>query len=539
MKEKIDVADLTIGMFVADLDRPWLDTPFMLQGFVIESPAEIDQLKQLCKFVWVEHEKSTGDAYQPPPKEQQSQPQRTAPPSPGAQYAEEQNAAGAGLAETIKLIFNAAFGRGTPAHMGKGRAPARDAPDRVRAVDPGGTGQPVGRTSSAITEAELRYLVAETAQAADRGLLVYERYPKRERLLDTIRSWFRRGARLVERRSDEQAARPEEPAPAYPNLTTFEEELPKAQAVHRETAQVFEQAFADIRNNKAPEVQKVQEAVSWMVESVTRNPDGLMWLVRLREWDVTAYDHGLNVSIYLMSFGRHLGLPQGLLQILGAAGMMQDVGKVRLPLELLEKRTPLTAAEHGTLKSHVTHSVEILQTSQGTSQMLIDIVAQHHERLDGSGYPKGLKGEQISMLGAMAGIVDTYAAMTSARPYRKPVTPQHALQQLYAWRGKIFSAELVEKFIQCIGIFPVGGLVELNTEEVAVVVAHNRAKRLKPRIMLILDRDKQPYRKPMMLDLSLDPPTAGGEPYAIARGLQGGAYDVDLHESLSAAEMRS
>jgi HD-GYP domain-containing protein (c-di-GMP phosphodiesterase class II) len=217
---------------------------------------------------------------------------------------------------------------------------------------------------------------------------------------------------------------------------------------------------------------------------------------------------------------------------------MHDVGNLRLPSALLHKRTPLTAAEHDILKSHVMHSVEILQASHNASPVLVETVAQHHERFDGSGYPKGIKGDEISMLGAMAGIVDTYAAMTNARPYREPALPQEVLQQLYGWRGTLFNPELVEKFIQCIGIFPVGSLVELNTREVAIVMAHNQVRRLKPRLMLILDHDQQPYSTPIVLDLINDPPTPGGEPYRIVRGLQAGADSIELYEKVSAAEAR-
>jgi len=275
-----------------------------------------------------------------------------------------------------------------------------------------------------------------------------------------------------------------------------------------------------------------------MVESVVRNANGFMWLARLKVRDATAYDHGLNVAVFLLSFGRHLGLPKGLLEILGTAGLMQDVGKLRLPTGLLEKHTPLTAGERDLLKTHVMHSVEILETSHNVSPVLVETVAQHHERYDGSGYPKGIKGDEISMLGAMAGIVDTYAAMTNARPYRDPALPQEVLQQLYGWRGTLFNPELVEKFIQCIGIFPVGSMVELNTREVAVVMAHSQIRRLKPRLMLILDDNHQPYSTPIMLDLINNPSTPGGEPYRIVRGLQVGAESIELYEKAAAAEAR-
>jgi HD-GYP domain-containing protein (c-di-GMP phosphodiesterase class II) len=326
------------------------------------------------------------------------------------------------------------------------------------------------------------------------------------------------------------------PAPVYPELASFDEELPKAREVHTQTRLVVDQIIADIQSSKVIPVRKVQEAVLSMIESVVRNPNSLLWLARLKERDPRAYDHGLNVAVFLLCFGRHLGLPKGLLVILGTAGLMQDVGKLRLPRPLLEKRTPLTPAERETLKAHVKHSIDILESSHNASSVLIEIVAQHHERFDGSGYPNGLKGDEITMLGAMSGIVDTYAAMTSSRPYREPAMPQHALRQLYAWRGTLFNPGLVEKFIQCVGIFPVGSLVELNTGEVAIVMAHSQVRRLKPRLMLILDHTRQPYSAPIVMDLLNDPPTPSGEPYRIVRGLQPDVQSSALYDQLSAVE---
>ena len=134
----------------------------------------------------------------------------------------------------------------------------------------------------------------------------------------------------------------------------------------------------------------------------------------------------------------------------------------------------------------------------------------------------------------MAGLVDTYAALISARAYAQPISVQQALHQLYTSRGQAFRGDLVEQFIQCVGVFPVGSLVELNTGEVAVVVSQNRSRRLKPRVMLVLDKDRQSYPSPIMLDLILDPPSPNGEPYRIVRGLQAGIYEHDPEKTLAA-----
>jgi HD-GYP domain-containing protein (c-di-GMP phosphodiesterase class II) len=540
MKEKTDAADLSIGMFVAELDRPWLETPFPLQGFLIESQQEIDELRQCCKFVYVEPERSSGSAYRPPQKESvEPQGKRAAAPKDVPATEPERDASG-GFWDTIKRILQAAFGSGAPAGPGGARKSAHPATGQAQAIGSGEAVPPVRRRSSSISAVELDYLVPETRAETGRAALIYvgDSGSKRAGLLATIKSWFGSGARIDERRREEGAVESDDLPPVYPDLGTFEEELPKAREAHEETRRVVDQVISDVRANKPIEVRKVQDAVLSMVESVVRNANGFMWLARLKVRDASAYDHGLNVAVFLLSFGRHLGLPKGLLEILGTAGLMQDLGKLRLPSALLEKRTPLTAAERDILNTHVTHSVEILQASQNVSPVLIEIVAQHHERFDGSGYPKGIRGDEISMLGAMAGIVDTYAAMTNARPYREPALPQEVLQQLYGWRGTSFNPELVEKFIQCIGIFPVGSLVELNTREVAIVMAHSQVRRLKPRLMLILDHNQQPYSTPIVLELINNPLTPSGEPYRIVRGLQAGADSIELYEKTVAAEAR-
>ena len=314
--------------------------------------------------------------------------------------------------------------------------------------------------------------------------------------------------------------------PVYEDKTSLEEELPAAREVHNRAERMVQTVLTDIRANKVPEMGRVQEAVGYMVESVVRNPDALMWLSRLKSEDAYTYEHGLNCSIYMMAFGRHMGLGSDSLQVLGTSGLMQDVGKIRLPHELIERQGELDWDEFERIKSHVNHSLDILNESSSTSPLVLDVVNQHHERLDGSGYPQGLAGEHIWQLGGMAGIVDVYTALTTLRPYSGPISSQEALRKLYDWRATYFDDNLIEQFIQCVGIYPVGSLVQLNTGEIAVVVSQNRQRRLKPRVMLILDEAKQSYGRPRMIDLMLDPLTQTGNMYIITQALSADAYDM-------------
>lgn len=539
MNEKIEISEITLGMFVSELDRPWIDTPFQLQGFIIDSQEQVELLQQHCKFVYIDRQRSVGAAYRAREEETAGQQLGRVPRSPmalQASVASTEEPKFTGLLASLKAIWAAAFGAGSSASDTHGSG-SRGQHLGARGVASGiymEYVRPDIRKRPGITEAEEAHLM---------GGLSSQRSGIQLESGSGFIAWLARlfgfpsrkmyGATALEAVSLDSEDKP----PVYADQTTFEKELTKAAEARKRSEEAISTIVRDIRENKPLPLETAEEAVAWMVESIVRNPDSLSWLVRLKSHNHYTYDHALNVSVYLLNFGRHLGLPKIILQMLGTAGLLQDLGKVKVPTELLEKRTALTPEECEVLKAHVSHSIEILCNSRNVSPMLLEIVAQHHERHDGSGYPYGLKGDQISMFGAMAGIVDAFVAMTSARPYGDPIPAQDAMQQLFGWRDKAFSTEVVHEFIKCIGVFPVGTLVELNTGEAAVVVAHDRMHRRFPRIMLILDSMKKPYAKPMMLDLMLRPPTPRGEPYRIVRGLHADVAGVDLSALSFAQDM--
>lgn len=544
MREQVPVEKLAIGMFVAELDRPWLGTPFLIQGFVIESRAQIEQFQACCKHVFVERSLSLGDQHIPDPIGPKAPPAR-ARAAPQAQIYKDGKsqsaAAGEGLIGSIGKIFRSAFS-----------PPDKAAPPEALHAAPAGERTPriiVYQDAKGVTR---RKPAPEASATRERGMSAEERgylehaidpdatvriYSEKE--LGTSRRMFKTLTRMF-RGSDEDkkltaSSRPVIEEPVYVDQTTVEDELPLAQEAHDKVESAVQSVIEDLNKSKSLELDKVNDAVGWMVESVVRNPDGMVWLTRLKSVDAYTYDHGLNTAIYLIAFGRHLGLPEAQLQMIGTVGLMQDVGKIKLPRALLEKRSKLSAAELKVFQSHVGHSIEVMRTSKDASESLIQAISQHHERYDGSGYPHGVTGDNITLAGGMAGLADTYSAMISARPYAQAVSVQQALHSLYTSRDKAFKADLIEQFIQCVGVFPVGSLVELNSGEVAVVVSQNRARRLKPRVMLVLDVNRQPFAKPVMLDLIYDPALPGrDEAYRIVRGLQAGMYDHDPQKTLSA-----
>jgi HD-GYP domain-containing protein (c-di-GMP phosphodiesterase class II) len=322
----------------------------------------------------------------------------------------------------------------------------------------------------------------------------------------------------------------EGPAEVYPALASVEEELLTIAPVFQEASVTVEKLLHDVQCGATPDLRHVTTTVGDLVQSVVRNPDALIWLTRLKRTDQYAFDHALDVSVHLMVFGRFLGLPEPTLEMLGTVGLMQDVGILNLPPALLHKQGPLTSAEMKVFTTHVQHSVQIVRERCNMDQEVIEIVSRHHERVDGNGYPLGLKGEEIGLYGEMAGLVDSYCAMLSQRPYRSALSAQRALEKINLLRNKKFSDAVVDQFIQCLGLYPVGTLVELESGEVAVVIAQNHIRRLKPKVMIILGPDKKPMKYPSTFDLLFDPPSPTGEPHAIRQSLPSDAYGIDPKE---------
>ena len=281
-----------------------------------------------------------------------------------------------------------------------------------------------------------------------------------------------------------------------------------------------------VRIGRNLDAERVRGAVKSLTESVLRNPNAMLLFSQLREKGEYTASHSLDVSIYMTAFGRFRQLEQQQVELLGYVGLLQDIGKVRLPKALLEKRGRLTPEEFEQAKLHVSYSVEILRATAGIPIELPRLAVLHHERYDGSGYPNRLQGAHIGMIGGIAAIVDTYDAMTVQRPYADAVAPSAAISNLYKWRGVFFDAGLVEQFIRFIGIFPVGSLVELNSGEVGVVISQNPEERLKPRVMLIRDAKGVELRPQKLLDLSRSPKATVGEPYRILRTLEQGRFTV-------------
>jgi HD-GYP domain-containing protein (c-di-GMP phosphodiesterase class II) len=316
----------------------------------------------------------------------------------------------------------------------------------------------------------------------------------------------------------------------YEEVAPVDVELPRARAAHGKTEVVLKDMLDSVKAGKAIDAPRVREAVTSMTDSVVRNPDAMLLLAKMKEKGERNLDRAVGVSIYMITFGRFLQLPREQLDLLGMLGLLQDVGKMRVPAELLEKTESLSDAELTTCKKHVDHSVAILKETTGIPVNLPALASLHHERYDGSGYPRGLKGPEIGLFGTIAGLVDCFDALTHPRPYGEALAPSNALSMLYNWRDSRFDGPLVEQFIQCIGIFPVGAIVELNSGEMGIVIAQNLARRLQPRVMVVLDAKGNPKKPQIILDLARDPKMDADTPYRIKRTLEKGSVPIDASE---------
>jgi HD-GYP domain-containing protein (c-di-GMP phosphodiesterase class II) len=316
----------------------------------------------------------------------------------------------------------------------------------------------------------------------------------------------------------------------YEEQASVDAELPRARAAQAKTETAVKDLLDAVRAGKAIDGPRVREAVTSMTDSVVRNPDAMLLLSKMKEKGERNLDRAVGVSIYMITFGRFLQLPREQLDLLGMLGLLQDVGKMRLPSDLLEKTASLTKDEVESCRGHVLLSVAILKHTTGIPPELPALAALHHERYDGSGYPNRLKGPEIGLFGTIAGLVDCFDALTHPRPYGDALAPSNALSMIYNWRDTQFDGPLVEQFIQCIGIFPVGAIVELNSGEMGIVIAQNLARRLQPRVMVVLDNKGNQKRPPLVLDLAKDPRVNTETPYRIKRTLEKGSVPIDPSE---------
>ncbi len=323
----------------------------------------------------------------------------------------------------------------------------------------------------------------------------------------------------------EQVERRKKPRPEKPaDSVTLEEEFPRARQTYLKALEVTRDFIADARAGKTIAVEKVTESLHNMIDSVFRNRDALLAILKLRNYDEYTFTHSLNVSTLSVCIGRQLNYSRDQLMVLGMGGVFHDVGKTGIPSKIINKPGPLTEDEYDVIKAHPAIGARILEPYKTISPEMLQLVRHHHERMDGSGYPDGRPLSQLDEEVSIIAMVDVYDALSSDRVYRSGRLPHEALKIVFSLRGKHFPAPWVDRFIQCLGIYPPGTTVKVDTGEVGVVTAVNHGQLLRPRVCIVRDVDGSPLQRNRHIDLNsqdfikreivqvIDPQTIGLDP---------------------------
>jgi HD-GYP domain-containing protein (c-di-GMP phosphodiesterase class II) len=420
----MDTAKLSVGMYVGMLDRPWLDTPFIFQGFEIKDRFEIEQLQEYCHQVYVEIER------------------------------------------------------------GK------------------------------LSERTIRALAA----AAPATRIIGERDELAEGKSGLIHRWVLRTglANILARRRKNRHGE-------YGISSTVRKEAPHAARAYEQCAKAHRRIYERAGRAGFVEIERVTRAVTPLIQSILRNPNAMAWTVFSKKRSGQGYSRAVATSVLSVMFGRHLGFDRKRLQDLAIGGLLLDIGNTELPETLVRAEGFITQDEYDQVPQHVQAGIDILQRSPGIEPPVFEMVMYHHERFDCSGYPYGVGGSNIPPYGRIAGIVDCYDAMTTRTAYSPALAAYDAARELNETRDEKFSAEVVEKFLHTIGMFPTGSVVELSDGAAGLVLEQNPDNLLQPKVLILITPDGGRLKKPRIMN----PRDWKGRGLWIAKGHEHGAFGID------------
>lgn len=386
MKVKIFSEDLKLGMYVSELDHPWIESHFLFQGFSLKEEEVLLQVQETCKYVYIDTEKTPFEV------------------------------------KARLATLNSSTQK--PLQKKKGRSTKIDFTDTVT---------------------------------------------------------------LTKAKFDKSA---------------FTENLINARKSRDKTRSYIDSMLEGARVGRVVDTKEAKNLVATLANNIATGLDASMWLTQLKNRDEYTAIHSLNVCVLSLIFGRSLNLSKEELNELGLGALLHDIGKMRVPLAVLNKPGKLTDDEFEIMKTHPGMGYELIRNDENLSEEVLTIVRNHHERLSGQGYPDKLNEQSISYFTKIVSITDVYDAITSDRVYHDGMTPHLAIQKLYEWMPNNFDKDLVQKFIRTLGIYPIGSVVELKTGHIGLVVKLNEVQRMKPVVMLIMNRNREFYPRRKLVNLA-------------------------------------
>lgn len=295
------------------------------------------------------------------------------------------------------------------------------------------------------------------------------------------------------------------PAPDVGHPVALTIERGQARRIHQEAISVVTSLMEDVRLGRQIDLEHANPVVTKMVGSIFRNQDALLALTRIRQVGRYTFEHSVNVAVLMVSFARTMGLEQTLIHNIGIGALLHDIGKTLVPPEILNKPGALTDDEFVVMRGHAAHSHDILAAVPGIPSIALAVASEHHERFDGSGYPNRKAGAAISLYGQMASVADVYDALTTDRVYHKAMEPHQALRKLLEWSNHHFDPALVQHFIRCVGIYPIGTLVRLHSGRLGVIVENNQNGLRHPVVRVVMDIKRRTFLAAQDIDLSCLP----------------------------------
>jgi len=458
---QVDIEDVRVGMHVLRLDIPWERTKFLFQGFLIQSEGQISELRRVAKFAIISRRLSEAGVLK-------------------------------GIASEVM-----------PFPESK-RQVIREMPSVQRLREQVSTQRPVQASTFSLKQflKDVAGLFqfgqpAKTIRPSiSQSITIQD--PRLEMAAEVIR--YKDSVKL--RKQFEGVDQISQEIVLYQDSSSIEDEVKVAKVAKAK----LEGSVPDLANEMAvaaiaKNIEYSMETLTEVADSIIRNPGAMQLLSGVKARDKEAHQHAIDTSMMLISFGRELGLPKRDIIDLGMGGLLHDIGMTRVLGGVFNTRKVRSAAEYKIYKEHIKEGVEAIKEIGVESQIVQSIVANHHERYDGSGFPRGLKKDAIGMYGNMAVIVDAYVSMISGHGINKPVTPSQAISELLNSAGKLYHPGLLNQFIQIIGVYPIGSIVRLNNGQTGLVVKQNRLWRLSPIILVVLDEKKERLRIQKLVDL--------------------------------------